>query len=52
VFVTQSGWKYSSDAITIDIPVSAVVNGKLTITFTQTWAVGDELYIQYIDAKI
>ena len=44
-----TGWEHSYDApVTIKVPVSAVVDGKLIVTFQQNWGEGDELYIQYI----
>ena len=47
---TAQGWRGWDNPVTLVIPASAVVEGKLSITFTQTWQVGDELYIDYIKA--
>ena len=47
---TAVGWRGWEAPVTITIPVSAVRNGRLSITFTQTWQTGDELYIQTIQA--
>ena len=44
------GWRSYDNPVKISIPVSAVVNGKLSLTFTQTWQYGDELYIDTIKA--
>jgi hypothetical protein len=50
VLYSQAGWRSYDNPVTVEIPVSAVVDGKLRLTFTETWATADELYIQYIKA--
>ena len=49
-FFTAEGWRSWDNPVTVEIPVSAVVDGKLSLTFTQTWQTGDEFYIDYIAA--
>lgn len=50
VLHTHAGWRSWDNPVTVEIPISAVVNGKLRLTFTETWATGDEFYIQSIKA--
>ena len=51
--VSGTGWANDyNNPVILQIPASAVVNGKLRITFTETWAIADELYIQYIKGII
>lgn len=47
---SAASWRGFDNPVTVEIPVSAVVDGKLSLTFQQTWGTGDELYIQYIEA--
>ena len=44
------GWRSWDNPVKVNIPVSAVVEGKLSLTFKQTGQNGDELYIDSIKA--
>ena len=47
--VSTFGWRGWENPVTLrDIPTSSVTNGKLRVTFTETWQIGDELYIRYV----
>ena len=43
-------WRGYDAPVTVEVPVSAVKDGKLTIAFEQQYGTGDELYIQSIKA--